>query len=164
MSRSRSEYRLMDLPGLAAGSTLKSAQDVNVRAPLASDRDGLAALMLDAYGGTIDDEGEGIDEALEAVDHYVNSLEPRWSVVAERGGVLVGMCFVATVEGRYYIDPIAVGAESKTTGIGRSLVRGVLATMSDAGVDEVGAVITDGNTASEKLFRGLGFDRLGPWG
>ena len=32
------------------------------------------------------------------------------------------------------------------------------------GVSDVGAVITDGNVASERLFRRLEFARVGPWG
>jgi len=36
--------------------------------------------------------------------------------------------------------------------------------LHDAGVGEIGAVITDGNTASERLFMALGFVRVGPWG
>jgi L-amino acid N-acyltransferase YncA len=33
--------------------------------------------------------------------------------------------------------------------------------LADAGVREVGAAITDGNVASERLFVGLGFTRRG---
>jgi L-amino acid N-acyltransferase YncA len=36
--------------------------------------------------------------------------------------------------------------------------------LGEAGVREVGAVITDGNTASERLFQDLGFVRIGSWG
>lgn len=35
--------------------------------------------------------------------------------------------------------------------------------LAGAGVAEVGAVITDGNFPSERLFQRLGFIRLGEW-
>ena len=69
MTRTRSEYRLSPV-------TVKppSAERVTRRV-LGTDRDVLAALILDAYRGTIDDEGEDIDDALAAVDHYIAGLE-----------------------------------------------------------------------------------------
>jgi hypothetical protein len=38
-----------------------------------------------------------------------------------------------------------------------------LASLAAIGISEVGATITDGNVASERLFTGLGFDRRGAW-
>ena len=49
-------------------------------------------------------------------------------------------------------------------GLGRDAVCIALCSLANSGVDEVGATITDGNTASENLFVGLGFARIGPWG
>ena len=43
------------------------------------------------------------------------------------------------------------------------MVRVCLGSLGDAGISEVGATITDGNVASERLFIGLGFHRQGPW-
>ncbi len=62
-----------------------------------------------------------------------------------------------------YIDPVVVAATHKRLGFGGALVRRCLGSLADAGIFEVGATITDGNLASERLFIGLGFDRLGSW-
>ncbi len=48
-------------------------------------------------------------------------------------------------------------------GLGTAIVGLCLASLADAGVSEVGATITDGNVASERLFLGLGFARCGAW-
>lgn len=87
-----------------------------------ADRDALAALLLDAYRGTIDDEG------------------------------------------RHYIDPVATAASRKGRGIGAWAVATSIRLLQRDGVGGVGAVITDGNVASERLFARLGFTRVGPWG
>lgn len=75
--RTRSEYRLqLGLTGLTAGNW----PDSDLRAPLATDRDALAALLLDAYRGTIDDEGEDEAAALQAADHYMSRCLPPYSL------------------------------------------------------------------------------------
>jgi L-amino acid N-acyltransferase YncA len=38
-----------------------------------------------------------------------------------------------------------------------------LRSLHEVGVQEVGAVITDGNTASEQLLKSLGFVRVDSW-
>lgn len=88
-----------------------------------TDRDELAALMLDAYRGTIDDEGESIDDALGAVDHYVTVMEQDHSLVVTEGDRVVSMAFVVVVDGVHYVDPIVVAADRKRSGVGRDAVR-----------------------------------------
>ena len=61
------------------------------------------------------------------------------------------------------IDPIVVASARKRSGVGNALVRKCLRSLADAGVAEVGATITDGNVASERLFIELGFNRHGSW-
>ena len=162
MSRTRSEYRRrLDLA--AAAPARRSGPSAIVPATSA-DRDELALLLLDAYRGTIDDEGEGEAEARQAIDHYLSRLRPAYSVVIEEGGQPVAMSFVVVVGGRHFIDPVATAAARKGRGLGTEAVLHSLGALAGDGVVDVGAVITDDNVASERLFRRLGFARVGAWG
>ena len=134
------------------------------RRVLDQDRALLAALMLDGYRDTIDDEGENQGDALAAVDHYLVNMVHEHSLVVTNGDRLVAMTFVVIVDGVHYVDPIVVASDHKRMGLGRDAVCIALCSLANSGVDEVGATITDGNTASENLFVGLGFARIGPWG
>jgi GNAT superfamily N-acetyltransferase len=157
VSRTRSEYRLAPLqvaPGSAPADT---------RHPTTADRDVLAALLLDAYRDTIDDEGEDLDDALAAVDHYLGAILGPHSYVVFDGGEPVAFAFVVVVDDLHYIDPVVVAPARKGRGLGRDAVRCSLRSLAAAGVSEVGATITDGNVASERLFVGLGFTRHGTW-
>lgn len=156
MTRTRSEYR-------AHITGFTDPTPAATRRVLDSDRDGLAQLLLDAYGGTIDDEGEDLDDALGAVDDYLGRIVREHSIVHARDGALLAVCFVVEVGGRHYVDPIAVHPSLKGRGVGRALVATTLASLASAGVTEVGATITDGNTPSERLFASLGFERTGAW-
>jgi ribosomal protein S18 acetylase RimI-like enzyme len=126
-------------------------------------RDRLAALMLDAYRNTIDDEGETLDDALSAIDFYLASIVRPCSHVMLDGADVVAFAFVVVVKELHYIDPVVVAPARKRLGIGAALVRQCLRSLADAGISEAGATITDGNVASERLFTGLGFDRHGSW-
>ena len=157
MTRTRSEYRLslvaMEPP----------TAELSTRRVRSTDRNMLAALMLNAYRGTIDDEGEDTDDALAAVDSYIACIDQDHSFVVTEDDRVVAMAFVVIVDGVYYVDPIVVAADRKRTGLGGHAVRTLLNSLASAGVTEVGATITDGNTASERLFLGLGFARRGSW-
>jgi GNAT superfamily N-acetyltransferase len=126
-------------------------------------RDQLAALMLDAYRNTIDDEGETLDDAFDAIDHYLASIVRPHSYVMLDGTDVVAFAFVVVVNDVHYIDPVVVASARKRQGLGAALVRRCLGSLADAGVVDVGATITDGNVASERLFVGLGFHRHGSW-
>ncbi len=157
MTRTRSEYRLSPV------TVRSSSSELAIRPVLDTDRDELAALMLDAYQGTIDDEGEDFDDALAAVDQYMGRMLEEYSFLVTEGDTVIAMAFVVIASGVHYVDPIVVASERKRTGLGRDAVRLLLESLSAAGITEVGATITDGNTASERLFLGLGFVRRGPW-
>lgn len=158
MTRTRSEYLLESLEDLPAPTRLAA------RPPLDDDRAQLASLLLAAYRGTIDDEGEDEAEAVAAIDHYFGSIDHGWSRVVESEHRLIAMCFILDLGSVFYIDPIAVAPSDKSRGLGSELVIAVLNVVRDGGVTQVRAVITDGNIPSERLFSRLGFKRLGTWG
>lgn len=160
MARSRREYLRVG----AHEPTVDVTSERGIRLANDEDRDTLADLLLDAYRGTVDDEGEGVPEARQAAEDWLARRIAACSVVIEEGERMVAMSFVIMVDGSAYIDPVATATSWKRQGLGRRAVSASLQRLHDAGVDEVGAVITDGNVASEQLFASLGFVRLGPWG
>ena len=116
--------------------------------------------MLAAYRGTIDDEGESIDDAFDAIDDYLGHVVRDHSfVVVDAGGAPIAMSFVVVVQSRHYIDPVAVHPDTKRRGVGRDAVATSLASLAARGIIEVGATIADGNTASERLFASRGLRR-----
>ena len=121
-------------------------------------------MVLDAYRGTIDDEGEDHEAALVAVDHWLSRAVVPHSVVLEQNEKILAVSFVVDVAGRKYIDPVATVSSRKRQGLARVVVSCSLRSLHQHGEPEVGAVITDGNIASERLFADLGFVRVGAWG
>jgi ribosomal protein S18 acetylase RimI-like enzyme len=157
VTRTRSEYRMSPI-GLAS-----TPQPLRTIHPDDQQRDALAVLMLDAYRDTIDDEGETLDDACNAIDHSLTFIVRSHSYVMVDGADLVAFAFVVVVNGVHYIDPVVVASAHKRLGLGDAVVRRCIGSLAGAGASEIGATITDGNVASERLFTGLGFRRYGSW-
>jgi len=157
MTRTRSEYRIAPTPNSLSPSLLGTSH------PIDSHRDVLAVSLLNAYRGTIDDEGEDLDDAVVAIDRYLADIVRPYSFVVVEHEVVIAFSFVLVVNDLHYIDPVVVAPTPKREGLGSAVVRLCLESLGDAGVHEVGATITDGNVASERLFVGLGFSRIGAW-
>ena len=119
--------------------------------------------MLDAYHHTIDDEGESLDDALSAIDYYFASIVRPHSYVMLDGSDVAAIAFAFIANDAHYIDPVVVASVRKRLGVGGTLVRRCIRSLVSAGISEVGATITDGNIASERLFTGLGVARHGSW-
>ncbi|MEQ1700988.1 MAG: GNAT family N-acetyltransferase, partial [Ilumatobacteraceae bacterium] len=137
MSRTRSEYRLQLTAPPTAGQAPLAIRPVSL-----DDRAAAARLMLAAYRGTIDDEGEGEADALDAIDDYFSRILWPHSFVMTDAEAVVAMVFVVVVDDRHYIDPVATDAAHKGRGLGSRMVVESLCSLAAAGVDDVGATIT----------------------
>ena len=137
--------------------------DPAVRIPTPDDADALARLMLDAYDGTIDYEGETIVEARDEVARYFGGrplLETSWLRVG--GGEIVSALLASHWAGRGcpIVSYVMTSPRLKGTGAATELLARTLRSLADAGHDEVRAVITEGNLPSERLFLRAGFRRV----
>ena len=163
--RTRSNYRFA-LPVPVEGSVVEAPTIEEARLVATDDVQAVAELLLDAYRGTIDDEGETMVEALEAAEFLLDTAVPEHSWIIDDGagsGGATAVCIVLHLDEAFYVNLIAVAASAKRRGLGRALVVHAVEGLRDAGVTEVGAAITDGNVASERLFASLGAERIGPW-
>jgi RimJ/RimL family protein N-acetyltransferase len=127
----------------------------------------LADLMIDAYRGTIDYDGETLADATAEVERYLagtHGVTPLLndSRLAFDGDVLAGACLVSQWEQRQcpLIAYVMTRAAWKGHGLAGQLVRASLQALAGRGCAEVRAVITAGNEPSERLFTRLGFQVL----
>jgi RimJ/RimL family protein N-acetyltransferase len=164
--RTRHVYYL-DLSALEITSPPPTNEGVHIRPPRDSDKGALAELMIDAYRGTIDYDGETVEDAAAEVQAYFSGLrggEPllNLSRLAFKGESLISACLAAEWDERQHplIAYVMTGSSAKNLGVGKHLVAIVLLGLLGEGYREVGAVITEGNLPSERLFGGLGFKRM----
>ena len=127
----------------------------------------LAELMIDAYRGTIDYDGETLDDALSEVNAFLageRGGQPwlHMSFLAFANSNLVGACLISEWQERQLpiIAYLMTGASWKNHGIGRQLLFRALREIRKKGYSEVRAIITEGNKPSENLFLKLGFQKV----
>ena len=122
-----------------------------------SDLEDLAALMLDAYRGTIDYSGQGIGEAIDAVQGWFDG-EPllNHSFLIERDASVASAVLVMRWEARPFIGWVMTAAAAKGQGLAKKLVATSLRSLADQGHETVVFYITEGNEPSERLFASFG--------
>jgi GNAT superfamily N-acetyltransferase len=125
-----------------------------------TDAEALAALMIDAYRGTIDDDGETIEDARNEIDGYFagSSGTPllEASAGAIEGGVMVAAVLVSTFRGEPLIAYLMTGRAWTRRGLATSLVQGALADLASMGASRAHLWVTAGNPA-ERIYECLGF-------
>lgn len=131
--------------------------EVELRAPTPDDIAELGALMVDAYRGTVDYQGETIEEAREEIDDFFEeSADLEASYVALVDDKPVGAILTSTWEGDPLVSYVMTRPEYKNQGLATMLLRTSLRALRERGAQRVHAFITEGNIASEALFRGAG--------
>lgn len=114
--------------------------------------------MLDAYLGTMDYEGESLEDAIEEVRAFFDgaeALEDR-SYVIDDEGTIASAVLVSLSEGRPFIGYVMTRASHKNQGMARLVTATALQRLVVDGHQRVVLYITEGNTPSEALFRSLG--------
>ncbi len=137
------------------------AADPGVRAPRPADAEAIAELMLAAYRGTIDDEGETPEETLELVrrlfaGEYGVML---WNIseVTERDGRLAAAIICTVWEGRPFLAFTVTAPAFKGQGLARAGLTRAINRLAAAGDPILRLVVTQGNTPAERLYASLGF-------
>lgn len=130
-----------------------------LRPPTHADRDRLAELMLDAYRGTIDYEGETLVEAVAEVDAWFASpgrlIED--SLVAIEGGEIVSAILLSDADGVPLVAYLYTGTAWKGRGLAEGLLRAVMASLAETGRERIHLWVTVGNASAERIYERLGF-------
>lgn len=128
------------------------------------DRLALASLMLAAYRGTVDDAGEGPDDAAAEVarlfDGKYGRFDPIWSEVVIRDGSVVSAALVTEFEGRPMIAFSMTAPAWKRRGLARAGLLRVMERLRHAGRDDVDLAVTAANTPARLLYESMGFARV----
>jgi RimJ/RimL family protein N-acetyltransferase len=119
--------------------------------------------MLDAYRGTIDYEGEELEEANLEVQRHLDDapLLDDSSVALAPSGELLSACLLRDWPKRNTVLVAFVMTVPSTAqrGLATACLTRSLARLAARGVPTVHGVITEGNTPSERLFSKFGFVR-----
>jgi GNAT superfamily N-acetyltransferase len=140
------------------------ATHLKLRPALSGDSGALAKLMIEAYRGTIDDDGETIDDAIREVEGYLAGKHGGQPMLTESrlafdGDHLAGACLTGEWQERQQplIAYVMTHPAWKNRGVGKLVVAAVLEALREQGYGQVRAVISEGNIPSERLLGGMGF-------
>ncbi len=137
-----------------------------VRHPTEADIEALAALMLDAYRGTVDADGsETIEDARTEVRGYFDGRSgapmPDRSYVVHDGERLVSAVLVSRFEGMPLLAYAMTAPTHKGRGLASALTHRVLRSLHTAGDAQMQLWVTAGNADAEHIYERIGFRDVG---
>jgi GNAT superfamily N-acetyltransferase len=144
--------------------------DLACRTVAPSDKEALAALMLDAYQGTVDYEGESLDDALREIGHTLSGSCGRFlsdcSFVLD-GDEGISSAYLVTLlnEGKPDETPLLAFAmtrkRDKRRGLATALIPRSVAALSGLGYSRLSLAVTADNHPARRLYEEFDFR---PWG
>jgi predicted GNAT family acetyltransferase len=131
------------------------------RNPRLEERELLAHLMLAAYRGGADDEGESIAEALQEMDSVLVAADrpfiPEASFVIDADTALASASLVSLFRGAPLVTHIMTHPHYKRRGFGASALLTSANALREQGWSSLSLYVTDSNEPALALYRKLGF-------
>ena len=136
-------------------------QHKDCRAVSTGDLIALSQLMLEAYQGTIDDEGETLADAISEVQktfarEYGTFLEDC-SFLIERDGQALACALVTLWHGAPLLAFVMTHPSAKNQGLGAFLISRSVAALRARGYNELYLFVAQGNLPAQHLYEKLGF-------
>jgi GNAT superfamily N-acetyltransferase len=140
-----------------------------VRSFRAGDEEALGGLMFRAYQGTLDDEGETLEQAHAEIRKTVagayGAFVPNCSKVIERqgpstplgSGPLLSAALVTLFQDRPFIAFTFTAPEHQNHGLARACMRAAMAELAAGDEHELRLVVTLANAPAYRLYKSLGF-------
>ena len=164
MTRRRFEY-IVELENFRYSTTPDSFAEGIWRTLTTVDQQLLAGLMLDSYRGTIDYDGETIEDAMREVNSYFSDTDSgwfdySWLAFMEKDLACASLVGFWPDRNSPMIAYVMTASQHKgkhlaTMGVSRSL-----RSLAEKNYTTVHAVITEGNVPSERVFTRVGFRRF----
>lgn len=121
----------------------------------------IGGLMLEAYRGTIDYEGETLEEAQAQIQREIDGkygpLLHNNSFVCEIDGVARGAIMISCWHGVPLVTDIMVHPSMKNQGLGTFLLQRSINALWEHGEAELCLYVTDGNANAQHVYTKLGF-------
>ena len=140
----------------------KRSEQTGVRRIRPGDEHGLAELMLEAYRGTVDDEGATLEDALEETQALLSGRYGRllWEhsfLVEEGSEALFCASLVTSFEGAPLLAFSMTRPSHKRQGLASALILGSARSPREAGHEKLLLFATRENLPARKLYEKLGF-------
>jgi GNAT superfamily N-acetyltransferase len=150
----------LSLEGLS--DRLGRSEQTGVRRIRPGDEQGLAELMLEAYRGTVDDEGASLEDALEETRALLSGRygRLRWEhsfLVEEGGEALFCASLVTSFEGAPLLAFSMTRPSRKRQGLASALILESARSLREAGHEKLLLFVSEENLPARKLYEKLGF-------
>jgi GNAT superfamily N-acetyltransferase len=133
----------------------------DVRHPAPGDAETFGALLLNAYHGTVDYEGEDLAASIVSAGEFLDGIyfPPIWeaSFAAMKDGRMSSISFVADFEGIPLLVITATEKTAKRTGLASQLIEHSLDALHRHGRPALRLWVTCANTPAVAAYEKLGF-------
>ena len=126
-----------------------------------ADAQALGHLMIEAYRGTIDYEGETVEQAIEEVQGMLSNkygaFMPASSFLIEAEGRPIAACLISLWQAAPLVTDLMTHPDYQGQGLGTFLLRQSINALHAQGYEELYLFVTAGNDGAQHLYEKLGF-------
>ena len=135
--------------------------DPGCRSPAPVDAEALACLMLEAYRGSTDDNGETLEDARGEIRRLLEGdygeFLPECSEILDRHGKIVAATLLTMWEGAPLVAFSMTSPAWKRRGLARAGLQRGMNRLLQRGDRELRLFVTRGNEPAKRLYESLGF-------